>query len=109
MGRGRLTMTRGRPALTGTWANRLEGTHGAFACRLEEEGPGLKPPPAGPPALPPARCAGLWLGEARPAAEFAADVPVGAARGPGRGLGRRGGCLRRGRRLQGGLSGQRLG
>jgi len=25
-----------QPALTGTWANLLEGTRGPFACRLEE-------------------------------------------------------------------------
>ena len=26
----------GQPALTGSWVNVLEGTHGSFACRMEE-------------------------------------------------------------------------
>mmetsp|Transcript_29847 Transcript_29847/g.36821 ORF Transcript_29847/g.36821 Transcript_29847/m.36821 type:complete len:84 (+) Transcript_29847:51-302(+) len=31
-----LNGTEGRPVITGTWDNSMEGTHGNFACRLEE-------------------------------------------------------------------------
>jgi len=34
---GRVSLSEGRPALTGTWRNTLHETHGAFACRLMEE------------------------------------------------------------------------
>eukprot|EP00414_Alexandrium_minutum_P006863 CAMPEP_0113821344 /NCGR_PEP_ID=MMETSP0328-20130328/1691_1 /TAXON_ID=39455 /ORGANISM="Alexandrium minutum" /LENGTH=190 /DNA_ID=CAMNT_0000789275 /DNA_START=99 /DNA_END=672 /DNA_ORIENTATION=+ /assembly_acc=CAM_ASM_000350 len=33
---GKLTLQSGRPTLTGTWMNSLEGTSGTFACALED-------------------------------------------------------------------------
>jgi hypothetical protein len=67
---GRLVDAGGRPALTGTWVNAREGTRGGFACRLEEEAAQDAAAAAA------AHCSGLWVGEAKPAAEFEWDVPV---------------------------------